>query len=32
MDTLYLAAFAAMAGLSMALAEFCDALQKGDRS
>jgi hypothetical protein len=32
MDTLYLAAFAAMAGLCLALAEFCDTLQKGDRS
>jgi hypothetical protein len=32
MDVLYLAAFAAMAGLSLALAEFCDTLQNGDRS
>jgi hypothetical protein len=32
MDILYLAAFAAMAGLSLALTEFCDTLQKGDLS
>lgn len=31
MDTIFLASFAAMAGLALALVEFCDALQKGDK-
>jgi predicted outer membrane lipoprotein len=32
MDTLLLAAFAVMAALTLALAEFCDALQQGDQT
>jgi hypothetical protein len=32
MDTIYLGAFAAIAALTLALAEFCDALQQGDRA
>jgi hypothetical protein len=31
MDAVYLAAFAVMAGLTLALLEFCDLLQKGDQ-
>lgn len=32
MDTIFLAAFAVMAALTLALVEFCDVLQKGDKS
>lgn len=32
MDTIFLASFAVIAALTLALVEFCDALQKGDKS
>jgi hypothetical protein len=32
MDTIFLASFVVMAALTLALVEFCDALQKGDQS
>lgn len=31
MDTLFLASFAVMAGLTLALVEFCDVLRKGEQ-
>lgn len=31
MDAVYLAALAVMAGLTLALLEFCDLLRKGDQ-